>query len=46
MALKIEPEYYFEMIFMEEWNRKLYKEKEIKKYYEAREKRLEKNKNE
>lgn len=45
-GIEIEPEYYFEMIFLGEWNRKLYKEKEIKKYYEAREKRLEKNKNE
>ena len=44
--VEIDPEYFFELIFQEEWNRELYKEKEIKKYYEAREKRLEKNKNE
>jgi len=44
--VEIDPEYFFELIFLGEWNRKLYKEKEIKKYYEAREKRLEKNKNE
>ena len=44
--IEIDPEYFFELIFQEEWNRELYKEKEIKKYYEAREKRLEKNKNE
>lgn len=44
--VKMEPEYYFEMLFQEESNRELNNEKEIKKYYEAREKRLEKNKNE
>ena len=42
--VEIDPEYFFELIFQEEWNRELYKEKEIKKYYEAREERLEKNK--
>lgn len=43
--VEIDPEYFFEIIFREEWNRKLYKEEEMKKYYEAREERLEKNKN-
>ena len=34
------------MIFQEEWNRELYNEEETEKYYEEREKRLEKdNKN-
>lgn len=42
--IEIDPEYFFEIIFQEEWNRELYKEEEMKKYYEAREKRLEKNK--
>lgn len=41
--VEILPEYFFEMIFQEEWNRELYNEEEIKKYYEKREKRLEKN---
>lgn len=41
--VKMEPEYFFEMLFQEESNRELNNEKEIKKYYEAREKRLEKN---
>ena len=43
--VEIDPEYFFEIIFREEWNRKLYKEEEMKKYYKAREERLEKNKN-
>lgn len=41
--VKMEPEYFFEMLFQEESNRELNNEEEIKKYYEAREKRLEKN---
>lgn len=44
--VEILPEYFFEMIFQEEWNRELYNEEETEKYYEEREKRLEKdNKN-
>lgn len=44
--VEIDPEYFFEIIFQEEWNRELYNEEKIKKYYEEREKRLEKdNKN-
>ena len=39
----MEPKYFFEMIFQEKENRKLNNEEEIKKYYEKREKRLEKN---
>ena len=42
--VEIEPKYFFEMIFQEKENRKLNNEEEIKKYYEAREERLEKNK--
>ena len=45
-GIEIEPEYFSEMLFQEESNRELNNEKEIIKYYEAREKRLEKNKNE
>lgn len=41
--VKMEPEYFYEMLFQEENNRELNDEKEIIKYYEAREKRLEKN---
>ena len=41
--VEIDPEYFFEMIFQEEWNRELYNEEEMEKYYEAREERLEKN---
>lgn len=44
--VKIDPEYFFEIIFQEEWNRELYNEEEMEKYYEAREERLEKNKDE
>ena len=44
--VEINPEYFFELIFQEEWNRELYNEEEMEKYYEAREERLEKNKNE
>ena len=44
--VEINPEYYFEMIFQEEWNRELYNEEEMEKYYEAREERLEKIKDE
>lgn len=44
--VEIDPEYFFEIIFQEEWNRELYNEEETEKYYEEREKRLEKdNKN-
>lgn len=42
-GVKIEPEYFFEMLFQEESNRKLNNEEKIRKYYEAREERLEKN---
>lgn len=42
-GVKMEPEYFSEMLFQEESNRELNNEKEIIKYYEAREKRLEKN---
>ena len=42
-GVKMKPEYFFEMLFQEERNRELNNEEEIKKYYEAREKRLEKN---
>lgn len=42
--VEILPEYFFEMIFQEEWNRELYNEEETEKYYDAREERLEKNK--
>lgn len=42
-GVKMEPEYFFEMLFQEESNRELNNEEEIKKYYEAREKHLEKN---
>lgn len=42
--VEIDPEYFFEIIFQEEWNRELYKEEEMKKYYKTREERLEKNK--
>lgn len=42
--VEINPEYFFELIFQEEWNRELYNEEETEKYYDAREERLEKNK--
>lgn len=42
-GVEMEPEYFSEMLFQEESNRELNNEKEIIKYYEAREKRLEKN---
>ena len=42
-GVKMKPEYFFEMLFQEENNRELNNEEEIIKYYEVREKRLEKN---